>query len=78
MAACLGVVVVAAEEESLVVVVVAVAVEASLTCPEASLALGSACPCNSVSLQLLHLEPLRGLRAVAEEQTEYLSLLNVP
>lgn len=53
-AGCLGVVGAAG---SLVVVV---AVKASLACPEASSALGSACPCSSVSLQLLHLEPLAG------------------
>lgn len=53
-AVCLGVVVV---EGSLVVAVVAVAVEmkASLACSEA---LGSACPCSSVSLRIWHLEPL--------------------
>jgi hypothetical protein len=57
-AGCLWVVGVAG---SLVVVVVeVVAGKASLACPEASSSLGSACPCSSVSLQLLHLESLGG------------------
>lgn len=53
---CLGVVGVVG---SLVVVEVEeVGAMASPACSEASSTLGSACPCSSVSLQLLHLEPL--------------------
>lgn len=60
MAACLWVVAAAAEGSLVAVVAALVEEKASSTCPEASWALGSAYPCNSVSLQLLHLEPLRG------------------